>query len=188
MAGFEITLILEDVSPVTERILNIPSGISFKRLHEIISVVFNLDDKEKYIFNLNDLKLEITDTGRINRDLIDSRYEKIDKYFKAINKIIYINNFWEITIKIKENCYDKDYPEIINIKNYYNPVADITSTNEFSEFIELKNKGISLKFEFNKINKVNIQKELMILFKIPYEIHNNKIQEVKTQKTLDKLF
>jgi len=188
MDGFEITCILEEVTPLTERTLIIPSNINFKKLHEIISIVFNLNRNNKYKFIFQEINLEITDTGRLSRDVIDSRYEKIDKYFQAFNEITYINDFWEVTIQSMQNEYDNQYPEIISIKGMYNPVPEITSTNEFSEFIEMKkNKDIEFKFEFKRINKLKIQEDLMILFKVTYEIVNNKIIEVKTQKTLDNL-
>lgn len=42
MIGFEITLTLEEVTPLTLRKLIIPSNITFEKLHDIISIVFNL--------------------------------------------------------------------------------------------------------------------------------------------------
>ena len=72
MNGFETTFILEEVTPETERKVMIPSNITFKKLHEIISIVFNLNKNNKYNFYINELKLEITDTGSLNRDIIDS--------------------------------------------------------------------------------------------------------------------
>ena len=148
MNGFEITLILEEVTPLTERKLTIPSDISFKKLHEIISIVFNLNRDGKYRFILDEINTEITDTGRLNRDIIDSRYEKIDKYFQAFKEVTYKNDFWEITVKIDGREYVERYPQLISVKGVYNPVAEISSTNEFSEFIEMKkNKDIKFKFE-----------------------------------------
>lgn len=189
MYGFEITLILEEVTPLTLRKLLIPSDITFERLHEIISIVFNLDKKQKYKFIMDELNLEIFDTGRLNRDLIDSRYEKIDKYFKAFKELNYRNAFWDISINVLEISYDKQYPQITDIKGVYNPVPEISSTDEFSEFMEMKldKEDIGFKFEFKRINKLKIQEDLMILFKIQYEIMNRKVIEVKTQETLDKL-
>lgn len=61
MNGFETTFILEEVTPVTERKVMIPSNITFKKLHEIISIVFNLNKNNKYNFYINELKLEITE-------------------------------------------------------------------------------------------------------------------------------
>ena len=58
MNGFESTFILEEVTPVTERKVMIPSNITFKKLHEIISIVFNLNKNNKYNFYINELKLE----------------------------------------------------------------------------------------------------------------------------------
>lgn len=188
MNGFEIICILEEVTPSVERKLIIPSNINFKKLHEIISIIFNLDKNNKYKYVFNEINLEITDTGRMNRDIIDSRYEKIDKYFQAFNEITYINDFWEITIKNIPKEYDREYPQLVSIRGVYNPVPEISSTNEFSEFIEMKkDKDIDFKFEFKRINKLKIQEDLMILFKITYEIIDNKIVEVKTQETLDNL-
>ena len=92
MNGFETTFILEEVTPVTERKVMIPSNITFKKLHEIISIVFNLNKNNKYNFYINELKLEITDTGSLNRDIIDSRYEKIDKYFQAFEQSSYTHS------------------------------------------------------------------------------------------------
>lgn len=189
MIGFEITLTLEEVTPLTLRKLIIPSNITFEKLHDIISIVFNLKKNEKYKFIIDQLNLEILDTGRLNRDIIDSRYEKIDKYFKAFDELKYKNTFWDVSINVAEISYDKHYPQITDIRGYYNPVPDFSSTDEFSEFIEMKmNKDdIKFKFKFNRINKLKIQEDLMILFNVQYEIVDRKIFEVKTQETLDKL-
>lgn len=189
MYGFEITLTLEEVTPLTTRKLMIPSNITFEKLHEIISIAYNLDNEEKYAFTFEELNLEIYDTGRLNRDLIDSRYEKIDKYFQAFDELNYANSFWDINIKVAQKEYDKNYPQIGEIKGWYNPVPEITSTNEFSEFIEMKmeDRDVEFKFEFKRINKLKIQEDLMVLFKIQYEIVDRKIIEVKNQETLDNL-
>lgn len=188
MYGFEIRLILEEVTPLLERKLMIPSNITFKKLHEIISIVFNLDKNNKYNFIFDSINLDISDTGSFNRDIIDSRYEKIDKYFQAFNEITYKNDFWEITIEIEQKNYDKAYPQIISFKGQYNPVPEISSTNEFSEFIEMKkNNDVEFKFKFKRVNQLKIQEDLMVLFKVTYEIVDQKVVEVKTQKTLDKL-
>lgn len=189
MYGFEIRLVLEEVTPLTERKLMIPSNISFKRLHEIISIVFNLNKNGTYKFILGEIGMEIFDTGSLNRDIVDSRYEKIDKYFQAFNEISYMNDFWEIGIGIRQQDYDKAYPQIISFKGLYNPVPEISSTNEFSEFIEMKkSKDVDFKFEFKRANKLRIQEDLMILFKVTYEIVDRKLIEVKTQETLDKVW
>lgn len=188
MNGFETTFILEEVTPVTERKVMIPSNITFKKLHEIISIVFNLNKNNKYNFYINELKLEITDTGSLNRDIIDSRYEKIDKYFQAFDEITYKNDFWEITVIIIKSKYSKNYPQLISFKGVYNPVPVISSTNEFTEFLEMKKKGdVDFKFQFNRVNKLKIQEDLMVLFKVTYEIVDRKIVEVKTQETLDNI-
>ena len=188
MYGFEIRLILAEVTPLVERKLIIPSNISFKKLHEIISIVFNLNKNGKYKFVFDKINLEISDTGSLNRDIVDSRYEKIDKYFQAFSEVTYINDFWEITLDIRQKDYDERYPQIISFKGLYNPVPEISSTNEFSEFIEMKkNKDVSFKFKFKRVNQLKIQEDLMVLFQVTYEIVDNNVIEVKTQKTLDNL-
>lgn len=189
MKCFEVSLTLAEVTPITERKLLIPSDITFERLHEIISIVFNLNKDNRYRFIFDELALEIFDTGRLNRDLIDARYEKIDRYLEVFNKLSYKNSFWIIDLDVTEKSCDKSYPQLLETKGFYNPVPEISSTNEFSEFVEMKTdkRDVEFKFEFNRISKLNIQRELMILFKIPYTITDGKVIEVKTQETLDKI-
>ena len=195
MNGFEINMTLDDVTPITQRKLLIPSEITFEKLHETISLVFNLDRKSKYKFVFDDFDLEIKNTQRINRDNIDSRYEKIVKYFQAFNKAIYINNFWQINMEIKEIDYDKSFPQIVHSKGFYNPLPEIKSVNEFSNLIEKKmnikeanTNELKLIDKLRRINKLKLQKKLMIMFKVPYKVSNRKIIEVKKENTLDTLF
>ena len=52
----------------------------------------------------------------------------------------------------------------------------------------MKKKGdVDFKFQFNRVNKLKIQEDLMLLFKVTYEIVDRKIVEVKTQETLDNI-
>lgn len=191
MYGYSIAMTIMDLSPITQRQVSIPSDITFKKLHEIISLIFNLNTKNKYKFLFDELNIEIKDTGRINRDTIDARYEKIDKYFSAYENIIYTNDFWKISLNIHETEYNKKYPQIGTIKGFYNPISSISSVEEFANVLEYKqynyDEYVELKINLKRINKIKIQKNLLLLFNIPYEIKRGKIKEIKDKNTLDKL-
>ena len=194
MNGFEIKMTLDDVTPITQRNLLIPSELTFEKLHEIISLVFNLNIKSKYKFIFDGIDLEIKDTKRINRDTIDSRYEKIIKYFQAFSTVLYVNDFWQISICIKEINYDKQFPLIVHTKGFYNPLPEIKSTDDFSNLIEKKmniNEAnpdeLKLISKLRRINRLKLQKKLMFLFNVPYKVYNRKIVEIKRENTLDNL-
>jgi hypothetical protein len=189
MAGFELTMKLDDVIPETIRQIAVPSDITFKKMHEIIALTFNLDINGKYKYKISDLDLEIKDTGKLNRDTIDSRYEKVDKYFEAVKKVYYKNDFWRIIIETKKISYDKDYPQIIGIVNYYNPSPKIQSPEDFSNMLKFKkenqNKFVGLKTDLKRVTKIELQENLMLLFNVPYSKDRKSLHEIKKEDTLE---
>lgn len=193
MNGFEIIMTLNDVTPLTERQLLIPGNITFKKLHEIISLVFNIECENRYQFLFSDINMVITETNSLNRDMIDSRYEKITKYFQAFSSITYKNNFWTVNISINEKSYEENYPQILSFKGVYNPFPEISSVKEFNYLLNMKNgvnptwKELLLINKFMWLNKLTLQKQLMDLFDIHYVVKNRKIIAIKNENTLDDL-
>ncbi|RAP48146.1 MAG: hypothetical protein BZ135_01060 [Methanosphaera sp. rholeuAM6] len=194
MNSYEVTMKLDDVDFLTQRKLMIPSDLTFKKFHEIVSLVFNLDSEEKYKFIFNDINLEIRDTGRINRDTIDSRYEKIDKYFQAFKNITYENTFWRVIIKVEEKKDENHYPRIISVKGVYNPNSSISSTEEFSSLLKLKkSKAESSPNDLKRMknlvffNRNTMERELFDMFGVSYEIRKRKVVVIDKRNTLDNL-
>ena len=189
MYGFEISMELVGVSVKTIRQVQIPSQITFKRLHEIISLVFNMEDEISYSFSFEDYDLIIKETGSLNRDTIDAKYELIDKYFEAFHIVTYHNDFWKIKLTVDKNQYDKKYPRLLSIRGWYNPGKDIKSVDDFSRLLEMKkNKDCSENSEMSqlkRVNSLNIQEEFMSLLDIPYKIVNRKVIEIEYDITLD---
>ena len=194
MNAFEITVELGDVTPLSQRKLILPAGLTFEKLHEVISLVFNIDADGKYKFIFKDIGLEIRDTGRISRDIVDSRYEKIDKYACAFKSFTYENAIWNVIVRVEEKECEKVYPQIISFKGLYNPGSQIESVDEFVNLLKIKksndvstsgelNNGDSLEYFY----KLNIEKELLSLFNIPYEINKHSVIVIDKRNTLDNL-
>ena len=117
-----------------------------------------------------------------------------DKYLEAYEKLVYINDFWNISIEVHETVYDKKYPLLVSYKGFYNPLSEIKSVNEFSQLLELKKNIDEAKDDerkiisnFHRINKLKLQKNLMFLFNVPYKVNNHRIIEINKENTLDDL-
>jgi len=189
MDGYKIRVILDNVDITTARTVLLPRNISFKTLHEIICILFNLDKNKKYKFPFEDIGLIIQDTGSLNRDRIDSRFEIVDEYFLAYSEIKYLNSFWNLRIIINHVKYEKKYPEIISIEGKYNPSNEIFWPEDFSDALNLKvNEKIHNEKLLKRVKIQDIQEHLLLLFKIPYAIENKKIIIINQESILDNYF
>lgn len=186
MNSYKLTLMLTVDSNIS-RTINLPEGISFKKLHEIICIIFNLDDSLKYKFMFEDIGLTIQDTGSLNMDHIDSRHELIDYYLQRYSEIKYVHPFSHMIIRVSKIDTKILYPQFVEFEGKYNPNRDIKSVEEYLNALKGMDKltGADMLVEIN-INQ--IQGLLLSLFNIPYAIENNKIVILKYEETLEKFF
>ncbi len=179
MVAYKIDVRL-DINSEIKRTVIIPGNITFKKLHEIICILFNLNNNKKYKFIFEDLDLIIHDTGSLNIDTIDARFELIDAYFLRYTSIKYVNDIWNIKINNTKTKYEKEYPQLLEIKGNLNPTNKIKSTNEYLTSIKQKDKNL------NEIRQLKTQSELISLFNIPHTIENNRITILNEDETLEK--
>ncbi|RAP53543.1 MAG: hypothetical protein BZ138_00530 [Methanosphaera sp. rholeuAM270] len=181
------TRIKLDIEEEVERTILLPINLSFKKLHELILVLFNIIESKKYNFILEDINLEIHETGSIKRDIIDSKYELIDKYFKALPAIRYNNGTWKFALTISKDYYEVKYPEIIEFKGKYNPSHKINTMDKFSRTLKLMDRQIEIHNDLLlEETLTSLQEKTMVLFDIPYAIENNKFVLLKEEGTLNK--
>lgn len=185
MDAYNMTVTLESLSNISRTIV-LPEGISFKRLHEIICILFNLDEKFKYKFLFEDIGLIIKDTGSLNRDNIDSRYELIDDYFQRYSEIKYINSFYVIIIKITKTTTNVNYPLFVGFEGKFNPSSDVDSIDDFINALTDVN-GVNESL-LKKIDILKIRELLLLLFNIHYTIENNEIIILSKEETLENYF
>ncbi|MBQ6219696.1 MAG: hypothetical protein IJJ47_08195 [Methanosphaera sp.] len=184
MNAFEINFILDDTRPTICRKINVPSGITFSTLHNIIQIIFSFQNKHKYKFIFNEINLEIKETESLNQDTIDAKRELIDKYLTAFETIKYKYGIWKITLKTRELSEQIEYPQLVSYKVSYNPPEDIKSIDKINKLLENKNK-----IDLKAFSRIKTQKSFMKLFDIPYkniEKHIVKVEE-KPKNTLNKL-
>ena len=179
MKAYDIKIRLNDFRPLTWRDLIIPSGITFKQLHDIIQIVMDFADCHLYSFDFKDKGIYIVDYNRnafIEDEEIDSNITLIDEYFESENKSYYSYDFgdgWEFTIEIKKSVEsDKQYPILKRYKGDYNPVEDCGGVYGLSELIYYKENpnedlphyiGEELDY-LTKINVEYVQSSLKCLF------------------------
>lgn len=185
MNAYKLTVTLNVDSNISRSVL-VPGGITFKKLHEIICIVYNLDNNEKYRFLFEDIALSIQDTGSLNRDNIDSRFELIDDYLQRYDEIKYINSYWDMKIKVTQTDMDKSYPQIIKVEGKFNPSENVTSIDEYLDAQNVEDKSLK-KDLLIRVNLLEIQKLLLSLFNIPYAIENRNIIILKEEETLNNL-
>ena len=146
MKAYDIKLRLNDLRPITWRDLIIPSGITFKKLHDIIQTVMYFGDCHLYSFTFKDRNPIITDFNRnvfLDANEIDSNITIIDEYFESNKKIFYTYDFgddWDFTIEIKKTIEsDKPYPILKRYKGDYNPLEDCGGVYGLYDLIYYKN-------------------------------------------------
>ena len=138
MIAYRIKITLKDTEPLIWRMVIIPGGITFKRLHDIIQFSMGWDDRYLYDFNIKEEKLRITideeaiaeydfyskkkltkkndPYGYIARMLeitpmLCSKV-KIDKYLSQYKTIEYVYDFgdyWKHEITLEEVVEDYQY-------------------------------------------------------------------------------
>ncbi|MBE6488530.1 MAG: plasmid pRiA4b ORF-3 family protein [Methanosphaera stadtmanae] len=191
MNGFDILFRLDDVSPVTNRRIIVPEGITFKRLHEIIQLAFGFDNQEKYKFSFDDFSLEIIELNSINPDNINATTEPIDKYFQAFDKAKYMYDFknkWTVTLEISQVEYEKDYPQFIEYHGRYNPFDECLNKDNFMMLLDMKknpdkydnlNDYVDWLEKLKFVNKLNVNESLMQMFNVPFKKVGHRIVEVE---------
>lgn len=150
MAAYNIKLRLDDFRPLTWRDLIIPTGITFKELHDIIQITMGFLGYHLYNFSFKDSKKEIVDfeirdsvmSEMFGIEELDSNKTLIDPYFNHYKKINYLYDFgdsWSFTIEIKGTIeYDEEYPKLVRLKGEYNPVEDCGGVYGLSKLIYYK--------------------------------------------------
>lgn len=118
MSYYAFKFSLKDSIQETSRTVNVPSEISFEKLHEIIQIVFGFDDYHNYSFEL-DAKGSTKDySGTINMTESENIYVK--DYVENCQEMIYWYDFGDDWI-INMDLIDKKeetllIPELIKIK------------------------------------------------------------------------
>lgn len=185
MNSFEINIILDEVTPIISRKVNIPSGITFNCLHEIIQTVFSFENNHPYKFIFSEINLEIKETNTFNQNTVYPNRELIDKYFDAFKIVEYEYDFWKIILEIKILSQKTEYPQLISYKGLYNPSENIKSVDKFNKLLENKSKE-----RLKTFSRLKTQKNFMRLFNIPYEKVEKHIvkSNVNPKNTLNKYF
>ena len=167
MKAYDIKLRLDDFRPLTWRDMIIPSGITFKQLHDIIQIVMDFSDYHLYSFSFKNRRQFILDFNRniIMEDMdIDSNITVIDEYFDKEKKIYYTYDFgdsWDFTIEIKKTIdSDKPYPILKRYKGDYNPVEDCGGVYSLSELLYYKENPDEdlpdyLEYQMEYLNKID---------------------------------
>lgn len=97
---YEIKVSIKGTHPPVWRRLQIPEGITFDELSAIIQLAFDWSGYHLYSFEVGatqyepGIQIEIPEEdGWDNREVVNSKKEKIDKYFKKYKKMTYIYDF-----------------------------------------------------------------------------------------------
>jgi hypothetical protein len=183
LLGYTVNISLIDTHPVISRKITLPRNITFKRLHEIIGILYGFEESNRYVFHIDDdIKLfEYSDYGYCYDDVSEC---KIDTYFNDINFCGYEycnESTWLFKITIENKIDDVlIYPVVKSVKGKYNPskIGDITTFNQLLLYhknpdkypIELyENELDSIEF----IDKKLLQKRLDKLFNVENKKNTN---------------
>lgn len=147
---YEIKVQIKDSHPLTWRRLRVPSGITFNQLAAIIELAFEWCGYHLYEFEIRQDPRKIgkfigvpSDDDELIESLrgkkLDSKKEKIDKYFEEHKKIIFTYDFgddWEHIITIEKEVNEKlKYPVCIKAKSGAYP-EDCGGTVGYEENID----------------------------------------------------
>jgi len=172
--GFDLYITFNEVIPFTMRNIQIPSGITFNQLHDIIQILVGLDNHHEYRFINLEENICITSNIDENNDYeeVDAENTLVEKYLSKSQYIVYEYDFENtiyLTIEIN-NCidYDKNYPTIAEYLGEYNLLDDCGGTTGFMELLQLKEnpeladeKEQALINNIKQFNKEEIQDKLI---------------------------
>ena len=172
----------------------IPSGISFKNLHDTVQLAMGWSNTHLYRFEFRDLNLIISnedeknvENNAINNVVIKNAEEtSVNGYFETCDNFIYIYDFedwWEHKIELIENSdkYDYAYPQVINA-NGFCPPERCGGIYGYYDFLKVLKDGnhprhqeiIKLSWEEEygayDINEVNILMRKFLVFAVNEDI------------------
>lgn len=150
--GFIIKVRLYDIINEVSRTITIPDNISFKRLSDIIRIVFGWPKDELHYFVFIDDKKIITNDLKMyqnmtfstsNLKIYRSQNILISKYLTKHNNFLYYwsdnNMVWEHEITLISNKENNNlsYPQIISFvgENVIDMTKDVAYHNELSYYI-----------------------------------------------------
>jgi len=189
MSYYKTKFTLIGANPTTIRTINIPSSISFHRLHEIIQIIFGFTDYHMYAFSfMNNEYIQGYDKQNNPENLT------IDEYFDEFQEIGYEYDFgdgWLIRINILEKINKTlPIPELLEIKGRYNPVEDCGGVVRFNQILIAKKNKEDLHLYLDDVsdlksaNRHNMQNQLRVLF--GYEELQREPKKINPKNTLDK--
>ena len=143
MTFYRVNFIVCDVWPSLERRVNVPGGISFHRLNEVIQLVFGFEGFHSYDFNIGDVGERIVDFDKafnVSPGELNSREIIIDNYFDKYHDIFYTYNFeedWSVFVSVEE-CFDGDLDcaEILDFSGEFNIPEDCGGPVLFETIVE----------------------------------------------------
>lgn len=172
--GFDLYITFNEVIPFTMRNIQVPSGITFSQLNEIIQILVGLDNTHEYQFINLEENICITSNTENNNDYeeVDAKTALIDEYLSKNQYLIYEYDPKDtiyLTIEINNFIdYEENYPTIAEYLGEYNLLDDCGGTTGFVELLQLKENPELADEEkqqlINKIkqfNKEEIQEKLI---------------------------
>jgi len=170
--GFVLDIYFNDVEPFTSRTIVVPSGITFKQLHDIIQCLVGLENYHGYQFIDLENDIYFCDEEYMADDELNADDTVIDSYITEVEGLLYEYDFGEtiyLSVIFKESVnYDKNYVSILNYTGDYNYVEDCHGTFGFIELLHLMNnpedadeEELQLINRIKKFDQDKIQQDLI---------------------------
>ena len=136
---YKLTVKLDELKPTISRTVCVPEDITFIKLNDILSTVFDFSSLHLSVFNFPGLNAPLWDYKRCYPDsaAMDMNDILISEYlslFKKFNWTYDLGHSYEFTIKVTKTKADKDYPFVEAFECECNPIEDC-SPYDFEEMM-----------------------------------------------------
>ena len=90
---FKIRVEIAESDPLIWRTFSIPTGCSFRHLHEALQIIMDWTDTHLHMFELNDFIVGAIDDEFPDDDTIDEKTAILSEYLSCPDTLIYFYDF-----------------------------------------------------------------------------------------------